>query len=44
MKLYACMMAGALGYALGCKTGRMRRYALRSARQMKRAMMKKLGL
>ena len=44
MKLHTYMLAGAIGYTLGCKTGRMRRCALRSMRQMKRIMVKKLGL
>ena len=44
MKLHTFMMAGAMGYALGCKTGRMRRCAMRAAKQFRRNMLKKLGL
>ncbi len=44
MKLYCCILSGAIGYAMGTRMGLMRRCALRSARKMKRILCRKLGL
>lgn len=44
MKLYGYMLSGAIGYAVGAKMGLMRKCAMRSAKQMKRILCRKLGL
>ena len=42
MKLYGCILSGAMGYAIGARMGLMRRCARRSMRQMKRILRRKM--
>lgn len=44
MKLYGYLLTGAIGYAIGAKTGLMRGCAMRSMKKMKRILNRKLGL
>jgi|GEM_PF-1274140 len=45
MKLYKYMLSGAvMGYAVGCKAEKVRRYAMRAMKQMKRTVARRLGL